>query len=158
MNLKEARLQYGVSAKEISETIGIPLRTYVRYENNNEYGDSLKRKQILELIKKKFEITENKGILTMNTIIKTINEILEDYNNSVDFVYLFGSYAKGYAKENSDIDLCISTTLTGLGYVGLLEKIRTLLNKRIDLIRISDISGNIDLITEIMKDGIKIYG
>ena len=158
MTLRETRAQYGVSAKELSENINIPLRTYVRYENDEDYGDSLKRKQILELIRKKYEITEDKGMLTLNYIIKTINEIMEDYGNTVAFCYLFGSYAKGYANEKSDIDLCISTTLTGLSYIGLLEDLRTSLKKRIDLIRITDLSGNIELITEIMKDGIKIFG
>jgi len=71
---------------------------------------------------------------------------------------LFGSYAKGYAKENSDIDLCVSTNLTGLRFVGLSEAIRDVLHKRIDLIRFNNLSDNFELVSEIMKDGIKIYG
>lgn len=29
----------------------------------------------------------------------------EQYKNMVEFCYLFGSYAKGYATERSDVDL-----------------------------------------------------
>lgn len=74
------------------------------------------------------------------------------------FCYLFGSYAKGYAKENSDINLCIATNLSGLKFVGLSGELRESLNKNIDLLRLLDIQNNIDLLNEIMKDGIKIYG
>ena len=71
---------------------------------------------------------------------------------------MFGSYSKGYAKDNSDIDLCISTSLTGVAFVGLIEELREALNKRIDLLRTNDLKDNIELVEEIMKSGIKIYG
>ena len=84
--------------------------------------------------------------------------INEKYKDMVEFCYLFGSYAKGYAKETSDVDLCVSTSLSGLKYVGLAESLRIVLNKKVDLIRLSDLSNNVGLVSEIMKDGIKIYG
>ena len=71
---------------------------------------------------------------------------------------MFGSYAKGTAKETSDIDLYVSSSLTGLKFVGLIERLRQGLHKKIDLIRSSELVNNIDLMNEIMKDGIKIYG
>ena len=70
---------------------------------------------------------------------------------------MFGSYAKGYAKDTSDVDLCVSTELGGLDFAGLSESIRNTLNKRVDLIRFNNLSNNFDLINEIMKDGVKIY-
>ncbi len=60
-------------------------------------------------------------------------------------------------KEKSDVDLCVSTSLIGLKYVGLSEAIRNTLHKNIDIVRIKDLKDNIELISEIMKDGIKIY-
>ena len=80
------------------------------------------------------------------------------YKGVVDFCYLFGSYAKGYATETSDVDLCISSSLTGIKVAGLAEAIRGVLHKRIDLIRFDTLKGNLELINEIMRDGIKIYG
>ena len=82
----------------------------------------------------------------------------DEYSGQIEFCFLFGSYAKGYAKENSDVDLCVSTSLTGLKFVGLSESIRNVLHKKIDLVRFSNLTNNIELINEIMKDGIKIYG
>lgn len=77
--------------------------------------------------------------------------------SKIDFCYLYGSCSKGYATETSDIDLCVSTSLKGLQYVGLSEAIRNLSHKRIDMVRITDLIDNLELVIEIMKDSIKIY-
>lgn len=103
-------------------------------------------------------ITEDKGLLNVDYIKKQLNILFSDqYKEVVEFCYLFGSYAKGYAREKSDVDLCVSTSLKGLDFVGLSEDIRTLLHKKIDLIRFDTLKDNLELIKEIMKDGIKIY-
>lgn len=41
--------------------------------------------------------------------------------------------------------------------MGLNESIRKSLHKRIDMVRFSNLDNNLELINEIMKDGIKIY-
>lgn len=158
MDLKEYRQQIGITMIEASKICGVPLRTYIRYESDESYGSILKRKQILLSLKDKYEINEEKGIISIEYIKNRISEILKKYEDNVSFCYLFGSYAKGYASETSDVDLCISTSLTGLKFIGLIEEIREALHKKVDLIRLSDLNNNIDLVNEIMKDGIKIYG
>ena len=95
--------------------------------------------------------------MTIDQIKSTLYDIFAN-RDDVTFCYLFGSYAMGYAVETSDVDLCISTTLTGLSFVGLKEEICNSLNKKVDLIRLSDLGNNIELLQEIMKEGIKIYG
>ena len=158
ISLKEFRENIGISSLEASNACGMPLRTYQRYEQNESYGNKLKRKAIFDILNDKYEITEEKGILKLENIQNIVNEILDKYKDDVMFCYLFGSYAKGYANEKSDIDLCIATSLTGLKFVGLSGELREALNKNIDLLRLSDIQSNLDLLNEVMKDGIKIYG
>ena len=159
MNLFDVRKEYGLSQIEASRILGIPVRTYIRYEKDNDYGSSLKRKTMIDVLKDKCAITEDKGLLSISQIKQLLSSIFDtEYKDQIEFCFLFGSYAKGYAKENSDIDLCISTNLTGLKFVGLSETIRNTLHKRIDLIRFSNLSDNFELVGEIMKDGIKIYG
>ena len=157
MDLKEYRVKLGITIKEASSASGVPLRTYNRYENDEKYGNNLKRQQIFLSLREKFEVTKEKGIITIDAIRNRINDIFSK-RDDVNFCYLFGSYAKGYANETSDVDLCISTTLTGLSFVGLKEEICSSLNKKVDLIRLSDLGDNIELVQEIMKEGIKIYG
>ena len=158
ITLKQYRESMGISSTEAANACGIPLRTYQRYEKDDLYGSGLKRKAIFDALKDKYEITEEKGILKFENIKIKVGEVLDKYKDEVKFCYLFGSYAKGYAKENSDVDLCISTSLTGLKFVGLSGELRENLNKNIDLLRLSDVQNNNDLLNEIMKDGTKIYG
>ena len=75
----------------------------------------------MSLLKEKYEITEEKGILDIEYIKNRVAEVLSKYKEEVSFCYLFGSYAKGYVKATSDIDLCISCSLTGLSFIGLIE-------------------------------------
>ena len=159
MTLLETRKQYDVSQIEVAALLGIPVRTYIRYEQDNQYGSSLKRQTMINLINDKYEITEEKGLLAIEFIKKELTKLFDDqYKGIVEFCYLFGSYAKGYADEKSDVDLCVSTSLTGFDFIGLSEDIRRVLHKKIDLIRFNTLGNNLELINEILKDGIKIYG
>lgn len=159
MELKEKRIGYNISQQKAADIVGIPLRTYVRYEDDDNYGDSLKRKAIINAIDEYCEITEDKGILSLEQIKTIVGDLFDsEYKGEIEFCYLFGSYAKGYAKDKSDVDLCVSTTLSGLNFVGLIERLRNVLHKRIDLIRLNDLKDNVELINEIMKVGIKIFG
>lgn len=159
MELIELRKKYSLSQQQAAKISNVPLRTYIRYETNDSYGNSLKRLSIINIINEKCEITETKGILTLDFIKEQITKIInEHYKKEIEFCYLFGSYAKGYAKENSDVDICVSTNLSGIRFMGISEKIREVLNKKIDLVKFSNITDNPSLISEILKDGIKIYG
>ena len=156
MELKEIRKNGMMTQFEASKMLNIPLRTYVRYENDQKYVGSFKyetmKKQLLEHLK----IDEQNGILTVEKIKNSISDILNKYD--VEYCYLFGSYAKHKATETSDVDLIINTKTTGLKFYGLVEELREALHKNVDLIRVVDLKENIELLNEILKDGIKIHG
>ena len=159
MTLLETRQTYNLSQMEASTSLGIPLRTYVRYEKDNEYGSTLKRKAMVEALNEKFEVTETKGLLTLEEIKNKVRKLFDEkYSGQINFCFLFGSYAKGYATEKSDIDICVSTSLTGFKFIGISEAIRGVLHKHVDLVQFENLDGNLELINEILKDGIKIYG
>ena len=71
---------------------------------------------------------------------------------------LFGSYAKGTPKGNSDIDILVDSNLHGLAFYGLLEDVVTSLNKSVDLIDCSEVVPNSVIDYEIKKNGVLIYG
>ena len=159
MSLKEIRESYGLSQVEAASIVGVPVRTFRRYELNEQYGSSFKRTMFINLLKDKFEITEEKGLLNIEKIKQIVSELFDSqYPGLIDFCYLFGSYAKGLAKDNSDVDLYVSTSLMGLRFVGLIERLRQALHKKVDLVRNSELESNIELVNEILKDGVKIYG
>lgn len=159
MELKEIREKYGLSQIDAATIIGIPVRTYRRYESDNRYGNSFKRRAFIDTLVDKCEITEEKGLLSTDIIKDILIALFEnEYNGKIDFCYLFGSYSKGTANEKSDVDLYVSSKLQGLEFVGLIERLRQSLHKKVDVIRSSELNNNIDLVNEIMKYGIKIYG
>ncbi len=74
-------------------------------------------------------------------------------------VILFGSYAKGTATANSDVDLVIDSKgkLIGLGFYRVLEAVVNKLNMDVDMLEISQIGTDSPLWDAIEKDGIVIY-
>ena len=157
MTLKELRISYGISQLEASTSIDVPLRTYVRYENDEKYGNSLKREALIDCLKDKYEITEEKGVLSLEQIKKAVREVvLSKYKDEIDLVLLFGSYSRGEARDISDVDLCMSTDITGFHFFGMVESFRQALHKKVDVLRIKDLKGE-KIIFEIMKDRIKLY-
>lgn len=154
MNIKEKRTKLKLSQSDLAELTGLSTRTIRRYELGNV--PKIKEQYILRLMEEHFKIDEEHGILKIDDIVSAVIETAESYN--ITLVYLFGSYAKGTANRISDVDLLIETNETGLRYFGLVEKIREILNKKIDIIRIEDLLENSELLTSILRDGIKIYG
>ncbi|MCQ2499696.1 MAG: nucleotidyltransferase domain-containing protein [Lachnospiraceae bacterium] len=158
MDFLDYRKKYNLTQKAASTIAGIPLRTYIRYESDSTYGDSIKRQAILKKFEEKYTITEERGILSREQIISAVTDVVSRHSDEIDFCYLFGSYAKGYAKDASDVDLMVSTSLTGLSFVGLSEELHIALNKKVDILRFSDLKDKMEIIREILKDGVKIYG
>ena len=128
----------------------------MNYEAGKIDESSLKYKYVVETLQKATLIDENHGILTIDKIRKICGEIFKDY--SVEYCYLFGSYAKGKATEKSDVDLLVAMPVDGMKFFELIEVLREQLKKKIDLLDIAQLENNPALVQEILRDGIKIYG
>ena len=155
VDLKELRIEKKMTQQEVADLVGISLRSYKSYENDEEKRDTIKYKYIVEQLSKINYIDEETGILELEDIVRKCTEVFERYE--VSFCYLFGSYAKGKATQTSDVDLLISVNVKGLKFYGLVEEIRTALHKKVDVLDMNQLKENIELTEEIFKDGIKIY-
>ncbi len=75
-------------------------------------------------------------ILTQENIKNVVQDYFKD--KPVNKVYLFGSYARGEADENSDVDLIFSlidnTRISYFGLAGYLVDLEKQLFKKVDLI------------------------
>lgn len=75
-------------------------------------------------------------ILTKEHIKKTVQDYFKD--KPVKKVYLFGSYARGDANENSDVDLVFSlvdnTRITYFGLARYLVDLQNRFSKNVDLV------------------------
>jgi len=156
VDLKKLRIEKKMTQQEVADLVGISLRSYKSYENDEEKQDTIKYKYIVEQLSKINQIDEETGILEVEDIVKKCSKVFENYE--VSFCYLFGSYAKGKATPVSDVDLLISANVKGLKFYGLVEEIRTALHKKVDVLDMNQLRDNIELTEEIFKDGIKIYG
>ncbi len=156
MSVKKLRKSLGLTQKEASEVVGIPLRTYVNFENDSSKENSIKYLYIEEKLTLYGQVDEEHGLLSLEQIKEGVSDVLSEYD--VEYCYLFGSYAKKKALEKSDIDLLISTDLTGIKFYGLIEKLRERLKKKVDVITLSSIIDNKEMLNDILREGIKIHG
>lgn len=154
--LKELRIEKALTQQEAAELVGISLRSYKSYENDEEKRDTLKYRYIMEQLSKVNFIDEEHGVLTIETIKRDCSKVFAQYD--VNFCYLFGSYAKGKETPVSDVDLLISTDVKGLKFYGMVEELRMNLRKRVEVLDMNQLKDNMELTEEILKDGIKIYG
>ena len=154
--LKNIRIEKRMTQQEVADLVGISLRSYKSYENEEEKSDSIKYKYILERLEQINFVDEEHGLLTIEDITRKCANVFQHYE--VKFCYLFGSYAKGKETPVSDVDLLISADVKGLKFYGLVEELRVALKKKVDVLDINQLKDNLELTEEILKDGIKIYG
>ena len=98
----------------------------------------------------------DKQILTPEDINRFVRPIAEKYH--VEEIYLFGSYARGEADENSDLDFLVfggkNFKLTMI--FSLAEDLREVLNKKVDVFEISEINQDSDFYKTIMKERVLV--
>lgn len=152
--LRKVRQLLNITQIEAANILNISRRTYQKYEALDDLDDKLE--YYVYKLKESNVIDEENGILSIDTIKKEVNNIFSKYK--INFCYLFGSYAKNKANPSSDVDLLIDSDVTGLDFFGLVEELRQKLHKRIDLLKLEQLDNNEELLREIMKDGIRIYG
>lgn len=104
-------------------------------------------------------------IYTIEEIQQIVVPIAKKHN--IKAMFIFGSYARGTATENSDIDLIIDTegtaidTLFKLG--SLYEEFAEALNKKVDIVTVSSLEQPIIRQSEkmfretVLKERMKLY-
>ena len=153
--LKEIRISKQLTQQEAARRLGVSLRSYIMYENDNRREGTIKYRFLLQELQKINAVDEEHGILKIEQIQKICKKIMDAYQ--VEYCYLLGSYAKGKATECSDIDLLVSAGTTGLRFYELEERLRESLHKKVDLLDAKQLMNNEKLIHEVLKEGIRIY-
>ena len=94
----------------------------------------------------------NKEIFTFENITNLVAPIAKKYG--VKRIYLFGSYARGEATENSDLDFLVfggdNFKLTLI--FALAEDLRKALQKDVDVFEINEINKDSNFYHTIMKE------
>ena len=98
----------------------------------------------------------NDKVFTITDIKALVKPIAEKYN--VDEIYLFGSYARDEADQNSDLDFLVfggqNFKLTMI--FSLAEELRAILNRKVDVFEINEINRDSEFYKTIMKERLRV--
>lgn len=148
--LKQLRKQLGFTQEKAAELCGVSRRTYQTYEDG--YTDNKTYRAILDKLNK----LEDYSLLSLSFIKKTAREVFVKYPE-VKCVYLYGSYARGDATSESDVDFMIVCHGMGLNFFTMVVELEDSLHKKVDLQTHEQVGGNADFLENILVDGIRIY-
>ena len=95
-------------------------------------------------------------VYTVSSIEAILKPVFEEYD--IKSAVLFGSYAKGCAGKNSDVDILVDSGLKGLAFFGFLEDVVTALDKNVDMLDTTQIIPDSLIDKEIEESGVLIYG
>ena len=157
--IKEARMEYGLTQKDLSEITDIPLRTIENWESGKRTPSPWVEKMVFSYLKQYPKnqhgiVTKTKGIYEVNQIKEALLQLTFKYD--ISKIILYGSYAKGKQEPLSDIDLVVDGNIKGIKFFGLLEDVSNAFVKSVDLIHLSQINQNSDIYINVMK-GIVLY-
>ena len=98
----------------------------------------------------------DKRIFTLENIIDMVKPLAEKYK--VKEIYLFGSYARGEADENSDLDFLVfggdNFKLTNIFALG--EDLREVLQKKVDIFEIHEVNQDSEFYRTIMREKVLV--
>ena len=96
-------------------------------------------------------------MLTINEIKQAVIPLVEEY--PVRRVILFGSYARGDATENSDVDLIIDSEgqLNGFDFFGIVGTMVKAMPIKIDVFELAEVKRPSKMFDKIMEEGVVIY-
>lgn len=159
MLIKQTRLDYGLTQKELSELTEIPLRTIENWESGKRNPSDWVEKMVFAYLAQYPKnqdgiITKTKGIYSIEHIKDCILPLTFKYD--IQRLTLFGSYAKGTQTPHSDIDLIVEGNIKGIKFFALLEDMNHVLIKSVDLIHQSQLTKGSE-IDDATKKGILLY-
>ena len=154
--LKQLRKQIGLNQIDAAKICGVSRRTYQEYEEKQTQNATFD--EILAKLKEMGIIGKGPALLNIRYIKQKTSEIFAKYPE-VRCAYLFGSYARGEATIESDVDIVIvENEVMGLKFYGLAAELEDKLGKEVDLHSHRELSDNDEFLARILTDGVKIYG
>ena len=94
-------------------------------------------------------------VFSLGQIQEMLSPVLKSYG--VRKATIFGSYAKGTAHENSDVDLLVDSGLKGLRFMSLASKVEDVLGKSVDIFDTTHIDADSPVDREIKRTGVVFY-
>lgn len=154
--LKQKRKELGLTQIQAANACGVSRRTYQTYEETDRMSKA--RDYLLEKLNEMGVVDGSNYIVSINGIKAACRQLFKNAYPEVECAYLFGSYARGEATGESDIDLLLVCPPMGMRFLEIAADLEEMLHKQIDLHSHRQLDGGENLLAEILKEGIKIYG
>lgn len=102
------------------------------------------------------ELTKEDNTLMLDEIKVMVSSLVKKYN--AEYAILFGSYARGEANEESDIDIIIvgGKNFSALDVLAFGEELRELTNKKVDAFELREVEKNTEFYQNILHEGVRI--
>lgn len=164
---KDALSNSGMSMYSLAKQTDVPYTTINRLVNErlsiNNCNAGAVFKIAVALGVRMEDLMNNEQVYTLEEIARLIAPVAKKYN--IPKVYIFGSYARGEATADSDVDLMIEVgDLHGLEVIGALEDFKNVLKKPVDMITTRSLNQDRTqkyskiFIDNLEKEKIMIYG
>ncbi len=98
--------------------------------------------------------------MIVTTVAEKIQQFFQEDSQDIACVYLFGSEARGTARDDSDVDIAVlyttnpPSTLEGLG-LELEGDLEQYLSRPVDLVVLN--RAPVDLVHRVLRDGILVF-
>ena len=95
-------------------------------------------------------------LLSMEVLVERVRAVVDKYN--IDEIYLFGSYARGEATEDSDLDFLVfgGASFKRTMIFAVAEELRKALDKDVDVFEISEINQDSSFYRAIMEERVLV--
>lgn len=158
-SIQTVRENIGLTQVEFARLVNIPVKSIRNWEQNirvpADYIIELVLDYVLRFKNAQANVKEQFHVPSFLQIKEKVKEVATTYN--IERVYLYGSYAKGTQTPESDIDFYMVSDIEDIEYFGVIEELRTALNKKVDLLSNKTIKKNSPIEEEIERTGILIY-
>lgn len=154
--LRQKRQKLGLTQIQMARACGMSRRSYQMYEEKACFNETYQK--ILNKMDEMGRLDSDCYISNSKYIKKICRDVFSHDYPEVQCAYLFGSYARGEATGESDIDLLVICPPMGLKFYEMATELEERLHKPVDLHSHRQLDGNEALLVEILKEGLKIYG
>ncbi len=149
--IKKKRKELGLTQEQAAKACGVSRRTLQTYEETN-----VKNSTYYRLLIKLDEMNDLNSILGLKSIKSAAKKVFLKHPG-VKCAYLYGSYARGEATVESDVDILVVCHAMGLEFYGMYGELKDILHKEIDLQTHRQIVDSESMIEDILVEAIKIY-
>ena len=154
--LRKRRKELGLTQAQAAEACGVSRRTYQTYEEE-KYTNQDVFNSLLEQLDS-FGVFDkySRYVVSIKFITRVAQDIFTEYPE-IESAYLYGSYARGEATGESDVDIMVICPPMGLKFYGLAGRLEDAIHKQIDLQTFRQIKDNPDFVEQLLKEGVRIY-